>query len=106
MSKELKDLINKSQEVIELKSKPLSQEEIDKILRKINETPCTITAPALPQGWQCPKCGAVMSPWQSSCINCNGYSQWTITWDSTPCNPFWDWTKVTCNDTTTVTTNI
>ena len=26
-------------------------------------------------GWICPKCGAVLSPWTSSCINCRG--DWT-----------------------------
>ena len=24
------------------------------------------------QGWECPKCGAVMSPTTSVCVNCNG----------------------------------
>lgn len=24
------------------------------------------------QGWECPKCGAVMSPLRESCINCKG----------------------------------
>lgn len=24
------------------------------------------------QGWECPKCGAVMSPTTCSCINCRG----------------------------------
>ena len=24
------------------------------------------------QGWVCPKCGAVMSPYERSCINCKG----------------------------------
>lgn len=24
------------------------------------------------QGWQCPVCGAVMSPWTSVCVNCHG----------------------------------
>jgi hypothetical protein len=23
-------------------------------------------------GWVCPKCGAVMSPWQVACVNCRG----------------------------------
>ena len=26
----------------------------------------------LQQGWECPKCGAVMSPSTSVCINCRG----------------------------------
>lgn len=26
-------------------------------------------------GWKCPSCGAVMAPWQSSCINCTGKNQ-------------------------------
>lgn len=24
------------------------------------------------KGWECPKCGAVMSPIKSACINCRG----------------------------------
>ncbi len=27
------------------------------------------------EGWRCPHCGAVMAPWQPSCINCTGKSQ-------------------------------
>lgn len=26
----------------------------------------------LAQGWECPKCGAVMSPTTSCCVNCKG----------------------------------
>ena len=26
------------------------------------------------QGWECPKCGAVMSPTTSCCVNCRGTS--------------------------------
>ena len=25
------------------------------------------------KGWECPKCGAVMSPYTSSCVNCTGF---------------------------------
>lgn len=24
------------------------------------------------EGWRCPQCGAVMSPWTSFCVNCRG----------------------------------
>ena len=30
------------------------------------------------QGWECPKCGAVMSPTTSVCVNCNGQTQITV----------------------------
>jgi hypothetical protein len=26
------------------------------------------------KGWECPKCGAVMSPFTSCCVNCRGNS--------------------------------
>lgn len=32
----------------------------------------------IPQGWECPKCGAVMSPTTSVCVNCNGQVQVTV----------------------------
>ena len=36
------------------------------------------------QGWQCPVCGAVMSPWTSGCIRCNGNWGYTPTWKFNP----------------------
>ena len=27
------------------------------------------------QGWECPKCGAVMSPTTSVCVNCKGHTE-------------------------------
>lgn len=32
----------------------------------------------LDKGWECPKCGAVMSPTTSRCVNCRGYDGFTI----------------------------
>ena len=28
--------------------------------------------PNIQYGWKCPSCGAIMAPWQNSCINCIG----------------------------------
>jgi hypothetical protein len=57
-------------------------------------------------GWKCPSCGAIMAPWQNSCINCIG-TQITatpsITWQSTgDPNPWWN--QVTCKSGDTATT--
>lgn len=30
------------------------------------------------KGWECPKCGAVMSPTTSCCVNCRGYDRLTV----------------------------
>lgn len=30
------------------------------------------------QGWQCPVCSAVMSPWTSVCVNCHGNRRYTF----------------------------
>lgn len=30
------------------------------------------------QGWECPKCGAVMSPTTSVCVNCNGHIEVSV----------------------------
>lgn len=36
------------------------------------------------KGWECPKCGAVMSPTTSVCVNCRGVTGFTITTGITP----------------------
>lgn len=36
------------------------------------------------QGWQCPVCGAVMSPWSSVCVNCHGNWNYNVTWKFNP----------------------
>lgn len=38
----------------------------------------------LNKGWECPKCGAVMSPMTSVCVNCRGFSEVTIKTNYTP----------------------
>jgi len=41
-----------------------------------------VNKPDSVKGWECPKCGAVMSPYTSTCYNCKGnvtypsYPQW------------------------------
>ena len=47
-------------------------------------TECNIPAPKfIPQGWECPKCGAVLAPNQSYCPFCSpseyGRSNWVVT---------------------------
>ena len=36
------------------------------------------------KGWECPKCGAVMSPTTSCCVNCRGYGEPTINTIASP----------------------
>ena len=48
-------------------------------INKSNKPDSTSTS-ALPMGWICPKCGAVMSPYQSYCIKCSG--NWEITYST------------------------
>ena len=36
----------------------------------------------IPQyGWKCPECGAIMAPWQNTCVNCQGKNSLQITCD-------------------------
>lgn len=47
-------------------------------------TACNIPAPKwIPQGWECPKCGAILAPNQSHCPFCSpseyGRSNWVVT---------------------------
>ena len=32
----------------------------------------------LQKGWECPKCGAVMSPTTSVCVNCRGFTEVSV----------------------------
>lgn len=68
----------------------------------------TIGNPSIQYGWKCPACGAVMAPWQNSCVNCCGNQKLTIGdypngwWDT---KPTWDYTKVTCDSINIATSN-
>jgi hypothetical protein len=39
------------------------------------------------QGWECPKCGAVMSPTTACCVNCRGNKGSGVTTSITDGNP-------------------
>lgn len=50
-------------------------------------TECNIPAPKwIPQGWECPKCGAVLAPNQSYCPFCSPseYGRTNLLWTNTP----------------------
>lgn len=38
----------------------------------------------LAKGWECPKCGAVMSPTTSACINCRGITEISVSTSYSP----------------------
>ena len=53
-------------------------------------------------GWKCPECGAVMAPWQSTCVNHHGNSNPQITNVPHTTTPGISW--VTCKaDAPTIT---
>lgn len=66
----------------------------------------TINSSTIQYGWKCPACGAVMAPWQNTCVNCSGHftigdRNWYtpgITWDQT--------TQVTCESNPNTTTSV
>lgn len=49
---------------------------------KTDDINITSSQPSYPTGWVCPKCGAVMSPTQSTCIYCTPTWTPTITYGS------------------------
>ena len=69
----------------------ISNEEIQKLLKDYSDSSlidgddndnCEACRPERPMGmfgWICPKCGAVMSPYQSYCVKCSG--NWEITFN-------------------------
>ena len=64
--------------------------------------------PNIQYGWKCPSCGAIMAPWQNSCVNCCGSYEPRctpeVTWPTGNPNPWWN--QVTCKATgDTITTN-
>lgn len=105
-NKLLKSLINKTTNdnfYQTTTTTPISQED----LNKVASAPVQLKPFNGPQqGWQCPVCGAVMSPWSSVCINCHG------NWHYTPKVTFDDNWQVTygsdqasCEQTITTTTS-
>lgn len=64
-----------------------------------SSTSYTINNPAIQYGWKCPVCGAVMAPWQNSCVNCSkkDYTPPHIDYEPVPwwANPQFHW-DITC----------
>ena len=58
-------------------------------------TACNIPAPKwIPQGWECPKCGAILAPNQSYCPFCSKKENDWITTVGTGTQPFYgEWTQ-------------
>ena len=74
----------------------------DKITVNSNGT-SNVQVPPVQYGWKCPSCGAVMAPWQNTCVNCHGGSgiQYPnfpqVTYENAPwwMNPAYKW-EITC----------
>ena len=62
--------IDKNAEFVKL------QEQYDKFIKDNEPEPASGL-----MGWICPKCGAVMSPYQDYCVKCSG-SNWEFTWNT------------------------
>ena len=58
-----------------------SEVTLPKTIVQTDDSDVEIVAPEGMYGWICPKCGAVMSPWTSTCPNCT-QRNWTITCES------------------------
>lgn len=73
--------INITEEDIQKLKEELSKIRYDRLNAPINPNPL--------QGWVCPKCGAVMSPFTTSCHNCTGNYNNPYFTPQYPSNPIW-----------------